>query len=252
MPLILKLETTTGLLSPAGIAPSVPRAPQNVTLQFLTNSVANLLAGGAPLALKLYALGDTDTPIATFNTWVSNATYKLYTATINPLTEAGLGYLPAGTLYGRISYGDPNVDSGLFHVIWGGTGPVTGAPAPQIVITQPTGPTKQTIEIGHITGRLVEDAVEGSHTVQAAAQVTGLQLTANTAPTGADALIELVKNGVPTGSVATLSDGAKSEVTVFDPVVTVAVNDTLQFKVTQKGSTKAGGYLTVSANTELI
>jgi len=250
MPLVLKIETTTGLLVPGGVAPPIARGPQVTTLQFLTNSNAALLTEGHPVALKLYALDDTVTPIATFNSWERVAAFATYRGTLNPLNVAALGYLPAGTLYGRISYGTPNVDSALFHVRWGGSGEVTGAPITPIVITQPSGPTKQLISLATKTGNVKVENY-GNRVVRAAGNVVGLQVYANTAPEGADMLIELRKNGVGTGAVATLSADAKSERTAFAPVIAVAVDDVLDISVTQIGSSKAGGYLNVEAELEL-
>lgn len=249
MPLKIKIETTTGRLVPPGEALAIPRAPQKATLQLLTNNVAALLPSGQPLALKLYALGDTMTPIASFGVWVGNATFNLYTATLDPLAAAGLGYLKAGTLYGRVSYGTPNVDSELFHVRWGGSGESIGAPVAPIVISNPVGNVKQMLSLASKTGN-VKMETYGNHVVRTAGNINGLQLYANTAPTGADILVELRKNGAGTGAVATLSAGSKSERTAFDPEIAVAIDDVLDVEVTQIGSGAAGGYLSVEAEFE--
>ncbi|WP_221029899.1 hypothetical protein [Actomonas aquatica] len=245
----LILETTTGRPTPAGTVPQLPRASTDATLQLVTNGVAALLPEGQPVALKIYTPDDLVTPVATFSVWARNATYQLYTATLAPLTT-GLAWLREKTLRARVSYGTPNVDSELFHLMLGGSG--GAAPdLPQIVITQPAGPVKQTVSLGAKTGNLKLEAY-GNHVVQADAKVNGMQLYANTAPVGADVLVELRKGGVGTGAVATLSAGSKAERTPFDPVVNVEAGDVLDFEVIQIGSTKPGGYLSTEMELELV
>jgi hypothetical protein len=242
----LKLETTTGILSPGGVAPEIPRGPFDATLQFLTNNVAALLPNGHPIALKLYSLTDTVIPLATFNVWTAVPGFLSYTATINP-SATDLGYMPAGTLYGRLSYGTPNVNTPLFHVVFGGSGEVVGAPIVPIIITQPSGPVDTVQDIGTFGGRVVVDQVEGFWRVKAPCQLLGLQLNAQDAPVGADLLVDVVKGGVAQTKIATLTAGAKTQETIFGAPLVLATGDSIQFKPTQVGSTKAGTNLTVKA-----
>lgn len=251
MPLVIKLETTTGLLKPGGVALPIARGPQEATLQFLTNSVAALLADGAPIALKLYALGDTVTPLATFNAWTAVPAWLCYKATLNPLAVAALGYLPACTLLGRISYGAVNVDTPFFHVLWGGSGEVTGAPVTPIVVTQPTGPTNYAQNLGTFGGKVAVNQVEGFYRVKAPGSLLGLQLNCQDAPTGADLIVEVIKGGVATGKTAKITAGAKYEETIFGAPLALAVGDVIQFKPTQVGSGKPGTNLTVSGVVQL-
>ena len=128
----LILETTTGLLKPAGVVPEIPRGPSDITLQLVTNNVAGLLPVGQPLALRLYAPNDTVTPIAEFTVWTRNSAFNLYQARLNPLAS-DLAWTPRTTLLARISYGTPNADSAFFHVTLGGAGTAAAPTAPVVV-----------------------------------------------------------------------------------------------------------------------
>lgn len=250
MPLVIKLETTTGLLVPMGTALPIARGPQDVTLQFLNSGVAALLAEGAPIALKLYALTDTLNPIATFSDWTAVSAFSCYAANINPLAVAAMGYLQAGTLLGRLSYGDPATDTPLFHVLWGGSGEVTGAPAQPIIITQPAGPVTYMQDLGYFQGKVTADQVEGYWKAPQAALISGLSLHTQNAPAGADLIVELIVNGAPTGKTATLTAGNKSIYADFaGGSLAVAAGDTLQFKPTQAGNAR---YLAVKAKAQLV
>lgn len=252
MPLVIKLETTTGLLKPGGVALPIARGPQEATLQFLTDNVAALLADGAPIALKLYAVSDTVTPIATFGAWTAVPAWLCYKATLNPLGVAALGYLPACTLLGRISYGTPNVDTPLFHVLWGGSGEVTGAPVAPIVVVQRTGPAKYVQSIGAIVGKAQVGQVDGFWRVNSAGDLVGLQLAAQVAPGGADLIVEVIKNGVATGKTAKLTAASKSEETVFaGGALALAIGDVVKFKPTQIGDTTVGSNLSVAGMMQL-
>lgn len=250
MPLILKFETTTGRLVPGGIAPPIARAPQEVTLQFLTNSVAQLLPNGAPLALKLYAPDDLVHPLATFSQWTVNADFQLYTATINPLATE-LGWRQAGVLLGVIAY-DAS-ESPAFHVQFDANGEAVAAPITPIVITQPAGPVKITPLIGYFQGKLAVDQVEGRWVPNAPCELDGFDLRAQVDPAGQDVIIEAVVNNAAAGRTAILPAGAKGSYTQFATPLQLAAGDVVQFQANQIGSNaRPGSYLTVSARGRLI
>ncbi|MBI3886158.1 MAG: hypothetical protein HY302_10560 [Opitutae bacterium] len=244
--MLLILETTTGKLVPSGEAIPLPRGGlHTVLVQFVTNSVAALLDGGAPVAVKLYSPADLVTPIATLDTFTAVPADLNYTGQFDTLS-GGLAALERGTLLARISYGTPNVDSGLFHVNYG-TGAAGGAAAPQIVITQPAGPVDYVQALGTFGGKLILDQVEGFYRVKAAGDMLGFQLAAQDAPTGADAVVEAIVNGVATGKTCKLTAGAKNEETVFGAALPLIVGDILRYKPTQIGSVKPGTNLSVGA-----
>lgn len=248
----LKLDKPSGLFTPAGIAPPIGRGPQDVTLQFLTNNVAEMLPGGADaIALKLYALTDTATPLATFNVWTAVPAFGCYKATLNPLAT-GLGYVPAGTLYGRLSYGAPNVDTPLFHVLWGAAGEQVGAPITPILVTQPTGPVNYVQDIGDFGGRVATGQTEGFWRVKAPCNLLGLQLNCQDAPTGAALLVEIYKGGAAQGKIGQLTAATKAEETIFGSPLALAIGDIVQFRCTQVGSTKAGTNLAVKGIVQLL
>lgn len=247
----LILETTTGLLVPAGVAPALPRGgSETVLVQFVTNGVAALLPGGSPVALKLYALGDLVNPLATLAAFTAVPGDLNYTGQLDTL-GGGLANLPRGTLMARISYANPNVDSGWFQIKYGDTGSAAGAPAPQIVITQPTGPVNYVQALGQFGGKAILNQVEGFWRVKAPGNLLGLQLNCQDAPTGADLIVEIVKGGVGTGKFATLVAGQKSQETVFGAPLALAIGDIVQFRPTQIGSNKPGTNLNVGGIVQL-
>ncbi|MBI5768763.1 MAG: hypothetical protein HZA93_13275 [Verrucomicrobia bacterium] len=248
----LILETTTGQLVPAGVAPNLPRGGLEPTfLQFVTNSVAGLLVGGAPIALKLYSPADLVNPIATFNVWTASPADVGYTAQLDTLAES-LAYLQRGTLVAKISYANPNVDSQNFLVNYGTGASGGGAPVTPIVITQPTGPVNYVQPIGQFGGRLAVNQVEGFWRVKAPCNLLGLQLNAQDAPTGANLLVDVVKGGVAQNKIAQLTAAQKNEETIFGAPLALAIGDIVQFKPTQVGSGKAGTNLDVKGIVQLL
>lgn len=248
--MLLILETTTGKLVPSGEAIPLPRGGlHTVLVQFVTNSVAALLAGGAPVALKLYSPADLVTPIATLAAFTAVPADLNYTGQFDTLS-GGLAALERGTLLARISYGTPNVDSGLFHVNYG-TGSAGGAAAPQIVISQPTGPVNYVQALGQFGGKAILNQVEGFHRVKSVGNMLGLQVNAQDAPTGADLIVEIVKGGVGTGKFATLAAASKSQETIFGAPLALAIGDIIQFRPTQIGSVKPGTNIGVGAIIQL-
>lgn len=247
----LYLDTTSGKLKPDGVAPNLPRGgADNVFLQFTTNNVAALLPNGAPIALRLYLPSDLGNAIATFNTFTPSPGDVGYLAAIDTLS-GGLAVVERGTLFGRISYGNPNVDGAWFLVNYG-AGVSAGAPVTPIVVSTPTGPVNYVQAIGQFGGRVVVNQPEGFWRVKAPCNLTGLQVSAQDAPTGANLLVEIVKGGVPTGKVATLTAGSKSEETIFGAPLVLAIGDSVQFRVTQVGSNKPGSNLDVKGITQLL
>lgn len=249
------IETTTGRLLPAGAVPQLSRGPDASTLQFVTANVAALLTEGEPIALKLYTLDDLTTPKAIFSEWTANATYKLYQADLNALLS-GLAWVQDRQLVAKVSYGTINVDTPLFEVSFDG-GQVGGTIVPPIIINNYAGggggggAADFVQPLGSFGGRLTAEQTEGYWKVKAACSLLGLQLAIQTAPTGADVLVEVIKNGTPTGKVATLTAGAKSQETIFGAALALAIGDIVKFKPTQVGSGTAGTNLTVAGVAQL-
>ncbi|MCX6952993.1 MAG: hypothetical protein NTV51_12630 [Verrucomicrobia bacterium] len=248
----LFLDTASRQLTPAGVAPNLPRGgADNVFLQFLTANVAALLPGGAPIALRFYLPSDLGNPIATFNAFTASPADLGYVAAVDTLS-GGLAVLDRATLFARLSYGTPNVDSEWFLVNYGVGTSGSGAPATQIVLSTPAGPVNYVQPIGQFGGRIGVNQTEGFWRVKAACNLLGLQISAQDAPTGANLLVEVVKGGVASGKVATLTAAQKSEETVFGAPLALAIGDVVQFKVTQVGSTKAGSNLDVKGIVTLL
>lgn len=250
----LILETTTGQIYPAGVAPNFPRGGLESTfLQFVTNGAAALLVDGAPIALKLTQLSDPTfaTPLATFNAFVASPGDLGYVASLDTLA-GGLAALSRATLLARISYNSVNVDSGNFLVNYGVGSPGVGTPAVQVVISQPTGPVNYVQSIGQFGGRVTANQVEGFWRVTSPCQLRGLQINIQDAPTGTSLLVDVVKNGVAQNKIGTLSATAKNEETTFGAPLALAIGDVVQFKPTQVGSTKAGSNLDVKGIVQLL
>jgi hypothetical protein len=247
----LILETTTGLLVPPGAQLTLARGGlQAVLVQFLTNAVAALLPNGAPIALRLYAPGDLVNPIATLSAFTALPADLAYRGAIDTVA-GGLANVQSGTFLAKLSYGSPNVDSAPFQIVYGIGSAAAGA-VPQTVISSPTGPVNYVADLGFFGGRVTVDQIEGFLRVKSPCNLLGLQLNAQDAPTGAALLVDIVKGGVPQGSIATLSAGQKAEETIFGTPVALAIGDIVQFKPTQVGSTKPGTNLTVKAIIQLL
>lgn len=248
----LFLDTTSGGLIPAGVAPNLPRGgAENLFLQFLTNNVAALLPGGSPIALRLYLPSDLVNAIATFNTFTASPADVGYVASIDTLS-GGLAILERATLFAKVSYGNPNVDAAPFLLNYGVGTSSSGAPVTQLVISSPTGPVNYVQPIGQFGGRIAVNQVEGFWRVKAPCNLLGLQLNAQDAPTGANVLVDVVKGGVAQNKIATLTAAAKSEETIFGAPLALAIGDIVQFKLTQVGSVKAGTNLDVKGIVTLL
>ncbi len=244
----LILEKTTGKLVPSGQPAQLARGGvQALSLQFLDSGVAELLAGGAPIALKIFAIDDTDAPLVTIDAWTADATGVRYTTNYNTLAGA-LAWVQGATYFARIDYGTPNVESILFHLVYGGTNAAPG-PAPQVSIQTISTVGKFLAPMLYI-GRLNADgakALFGYYKVKHAGKIHGAQLFAQTAPTGADVTVDLIDAGEDElAKVSTLSDGAAAEETIFPAALDVEVGDVIRAKIKTVGSGNRGGYLTLN------
>lgn len=244
----LILEKTTGKLVPAGQPARLSRGGvQALTLQFLDSSVAELLSGGAPIALKIFALDDTETPLLSVTDWTGDATNVRYTATLDTLAGA-LAWVQQGTYFARIDYGTPNVESGLFHLVYGGTNAAPGQ-VPNITLTSVSTVGKFLVPM-IFTGRLTatgDSALFGYYKAKTAGTILGTQIFAQVAPTGSDVTVDLIDAGESELSkISTLTDGAKAEETIFGAPLVVDVGDVIRAKIKTIGSTVKGSYLTMN------
>jgi hypothetical protein len=246
----LTLETTTGLLSPAGEAPSLGRGVETIDLRFLTAGVAGLIAG--PIALKVSQPSDPTfvAPIATVNVWATLAGDVMYRATLDTLGVAALAWLQQGVLIGRVEYNNPTVNSAAFQINYGGGAGLPGTTT-QIVITQPTGPVNYVQDIGTFGGQVALAQTEGFWRVKAAGSLLGLQLAVQVAPTGADLIVEIYKGGLATGKTAKITAGQKTEETIFPAALALQIGDNIAFRVTQLGSATKGANLNVKGIVQL-
>lgn len=244
----LILEKTTGKLVPAGEPGRLARGGvQSLSLQFLDSGVAGLLAGGAPIALKLFELDDTDDPILSVTNWTADEDKLLYTATLDTLAGV-LAWVQQKTYLARIDYADPTVASSLFHLVYGGAAAAPGTQAQ--VIQRDVTTVGQFPVVLKRTGNLSTTgakSVFGYYYVEHAGRILGAQLAAENAPEGADVQVDLINAAdEELGKVMTLSDGEKAERTVFAAPLNVSAGDVLRCKLLQVGSTKPGSYLLVN------
>lgn len=247
----LYLDVPSGTLLPAGVAPGMPRGgAETVYLQFLTANVAAMLPGGAPIALRLYLPGDLVNPLATFNAFTAAPADVGYKMAIDTLS-GGLAILERGTLFAKLSYGNPNVDTPWFLVNYGVGFASAGAPVTQLVISQPAGPVNYVQDIGTFGGQVKLAQTEGFWRVKAPGSLLGLQLAVQVAPAGADLIVEIYKGGVATGKTAKITAGQKTEETIFGAALALQIGDVIQFRVTQLGSATAGANLNVKGIVQL-
>lgn len=102
------------------------------------------------------------------------------------------------------------------------------------------------------TGKLVVGTTFGFYEAPAPAVVTGVQLTVQTVPVGADVIIELVDtDGNSLGVTATLPAGESYKTVNFGTPVALLTGAKVRAKVTQVGSTTAGSYLTANLLVQL-
>lgn len=248
----LLLDVPSGQLLPAGVAPDMPRGGgERLFVQFLTAGVAAMLPGGSPIALRLYLPSDLVNAIATFNVFAPSAPDVGYLATIDTVS-GGLAALERGTLFARLSYNNPNVDSQWFLVNYGAGVANGGAPITQLVISQPTGPATYVQPIGQFGGRVAVGQTEGYWVVKVACNLLGLQLAVQDAPTGANLLVDVVKGGVLQNKIAKITAAAKAEETVFGAPLALVPGDIISFRPTQVGSGKAGSNLDVKGIVQLV
>ena len=243
------LETTTGQPTPAGIAPQIIRGPQQIVLGFPTNGVIGPISGGAStISLQFFKPSALGTVLATFDTWLLDLSGNYYVAAVDPSSAANMAWLQDQVLLAQVTYGAGATQSIKFMVNFGGPGSQNATPRPPAYILQTAGAGIYPQDIGRFVGDLVLTQTEGYFKAKAAASVLGFQLHAQTAPTGASVLVQAVKNGAAVaGAIATLTNGQKSQETTFGSAITLAIGDTLQFVITQIGSTTPGSELDVRA-----
>lgn len=102
------------------------------------------------------------------------------------------------------------------------------------------------------TGKLSLNQIFGFYRAPAAGVIRGVQLSAQTPPTGSDAVIELVdSDGNLLGRSATLPAGQAYANVNFATPLPVLLGAIVRAKITQIGSGTAGGYLTVNLVVQL-
>lgn len=122
----------------------------------------------------------------------------------------------------------------------GATGP-SGAGA-----SGATGPSPPWQAVAYYTGNATLNQIFGIFQPQFPVQITGMQIFAQVAPTGAALNVTLVNSGGSSlGEVGVLNAGASYQVTTFGTPYNLAANNLIQFKLTQIGATIPGGYLTI-------
>jgi hypothetical protein len=119
-------------------------------------------------------------------------------------------------------------------------------------IPTPTDPTMQTPALT-FAGQLILDQTFGLYRAPQACVLKQVQLAAQVAPLGADAVIELVDAaGDSLGVTATLAAGESwSDLKLITPLP-LAADAIVRGKVTQVGSDKAGSFLTATLIIQLL
>jgi len=78
--------------------------------------------------------------------------------------------------------------------------------------------------------------------------VDKISIFARTAPTGADLTVDVLKNGVEVGSIATLTNGSSYEKTILSIASSLLITDRFGLKIKTIGSTNAGHGLIISVH----
>jgi len=131
------------------------------------------------------------------------------------------------------------------NVVTGTTLPTVIQPNTIYIQTGGTTLTNMTTHPLFFIGTLVLNQIFGYFKAPAAVTITSVQAFAQTAPTGADAIITLVDGaGASLGVVATIPAG--TNYFSVSTSLAVAVGGVVQAKITQIGSTVAGGYVTIA------
>ncbi|PTX95768.1 hypothetical protein [Opitutus sp. ER46] len=137
-------------------------------------------------------------------------------------------------------------------------GGMTGTEAtPQLVafapiIPLPTDSNMHTAALNFV-GQLKLNQLFGFYKAPAPVAIRGVQLAAQTAPTGADVTVELVDpDGVSLGRTATLPAGKTYADVTFATPLPVLAGALVRAKVTQIGSGAAGGYLTANLVVQVV
>jgi hypothetical protein len=160
--------------------------------------------------------------------------------------------MPAQAEIVNLSDTSPAAPSGDQNVKWqkgaqSGTDPATGYPIFPVSASVPLSYYTVTWGVGIGAAATVASDVTPHYLVPFAGVPTGLTVAAKTAPTGADLIFDIWKNGTSIFSAPVhLAAGAtQTSTTAFASDVTFAVSDLLTFNVNQVGSTMAGQDLTV-------
>lgn len=96
-------------------------------------------------------------------------------------------------------------------------------------------------------GSAVDEQVFGYFYVEKACTILGVQIAAQTAPTGAAITVDLVDAAnVEQNKIGTLAASAKNQRTIYSTSLSVSAGTELRAKIKSVGSSTPGGYLTVN------
>ena len=95
-----------------------------------------------------------------------------------------------------------------------------------------------------LSGNLVAASTFGFWSPSVTISLIGAQLSAQDAPVGAAAILEVYKNGVATGKTTTIADGQSTANVTFSGALAVAAGDILTLRVNQVGSGTPGAFVT--------
>lgn len=240
----LKIETTTGLPIPPGLAMPVARGGvQDLILQFFDSGVAALHPSPT---FKLFDPDDLVNELVEVTAWTEHPSEVLYRATLDTLAGALAAVQGGTTLFGQATWNSGGNQSGQFHVDYG-IGPAGGG---GVTIIIPLGPGKQLVTL-RFDGKLVDEQVFGYFKALADGQILGAQIAAQTAPTGADVQIDLVNaSNTEQSKIITLTAGTKQQETIYGTPLAFSENDVFKAKVKQVGSTNPGRWVTLNLITQ--
>ena len=133
--------------------------------------------------------------------------------------------------------------------------PTADAPTPiewVPIVTDPSNANMHTASLNYI-GNLTLDQEFGYYKAPAACVNLGLQISLQKAPTGADAIIELVNSaGDSLGREVTIPAGAVYAEITHETPLPLTAGSIVRGKVKQKGSTTAGAYATLTLIQQLV
>ncbi|HEY0966928.1 MAG TPA: hypothetical protein VGD88_06035 [Opitutaceae bacterium] len=133
--------------------------------------------------------------------------------------------------------------------------PTGDAPSPidwVPIVTDPTNANMHTASL-NLIGNLTLDQEFGYYKAPAACVNLGLQISLQKAPTGSDAIIELVNSaGDSLGREVTIPAGAVYAEITHETPLPLTAGSIVRGKVKQKGSTIAGAYATLTLIQQLV